>query len=100
MDITGHPEGHGRMDRRTDWQFRQVVDAVHILYSMLEVPWRGRGLWRDSAHSLSPEHPPIARDFKDLTIPSNRNDIHNYGVKIIRRPNPNGNKGNWWAREI
>ncbi len=68
-DVTGHLERLGRMDRMTDWQFRQVVDAVHILFSMLEVPRLDQvdwGHWRDSARLLSPEHPPIARDFKDL----------------------------------
>ncbi len=53
-DVTRHLEGLGRTGRMADWQFQQVVDALHILFSMLQVPWPNQvdwGHWQDSARS-------------------------------------------------
>ena len=64
-EITGYLENVGRVGGLKDWQFHQIVDAIQILFqtagidSVRGVDW---GYWRDSARSLSSDHPTIARE--------------------------------------
>jgi hypothetical protein len=64
-DVTGYLESLGRIDGIEDWQFRQIVDAVQMLLAagnanvVGEVDW---AYWRDSARTLAPDHPTIARE--------------------------------------
>lgn len=64
-DVAGYLERMGRLDRIADWQFVQIVDAIQNLLETARVPavdeidW---GFWRDSARSLTPDHPTIARE--------------------------------------
>ncbi len=57
-DVNGYLEQAGRLDRITDWQFVQIVDAVENLLVTAQAPvaeevdW---GFWRDSAGTLAPE---------------------------------------------
>jgi integron integrase len=68
-DITGYLEHAGRLDRIADWQFVQVVDAIQNLLVTArspvaaEVDW---GFWRDSARSLAPDHPTVARESRPV----------------------------------
>lgn len=63
-EIARYFEMIGRENRLLDWQFRQCVDAIRILYCDLlltpagqEVDWR---YWADSASELGAEHPTTA----------------------------------------
>jgi hypothetical protein len=64
-DVTGYLESVGGIDGIEDWQFRQIVEAVRTLLVTAkakvvgEVDWAG---WRDSAQTLAPDHPTIARE--------------------------------------
>lgn len=64
-DVTGYLESVGRIGGMEDWQFRQIVDAVQMLLTTAnanvvgEVDW---AYWRDSARTLAPDHPTIARE--------------------------------------
>ena len=55
-DVTGYLETVGRIDRITDWQFVQVVDAIRNLLvpagaaAADNVDW---AYWRDSARTLA-----------------------------------------------
>jgi integron integrase len=70
-DVNGYLQALGRKGRREDWQLAQVVDAIQnfdAIQNLLdtagapaagEVDWP---FWRDSARSLAPSHPTIARE--------------------------------------
>jgi hypothetical protein len=64
-DVTGYLRQAGELDRMADWQFVQIVDAIQNLLVTArapvaeEVDW---GFWRDSARTLGPDHPTIARE--------------------------------------
>ena len=48
-----------------DWQFRQAVVAIRILFSMVKPEWWGQfdwDYWIASSTSLPPSHPTIARE--------------------------------------
>lgn len=52
------------------WQFRQVVDAIRILYSIVRTKWGSAfdwEYWRDSAKALGPQHPSNAREAAPVT---------------------------------
>lgn len=64
-EISAYLESIGRENRLKGWQYRQLVDALRILYCDLlstpagqEVDWR---YWVDSASELELDHPTIAR---------------------------------------
>ena len=66
MDVvTGYLESVGRIGRLADWQFRQVVHAIQILFcDLLEVAWGDTvdwQFWMESAKGLDPGHPTVAR---------------------------------------
>jgi len=64
-DVTGYLEQAGRLDRITDWQFVQIIDAVETLLVTAKAPVAAQvdwGFWRDSARALAPDHPTIARE--------------------------------------
>lgn len=59
-------EALGRSSQVADWQFRQAVDAAHILAcDVLTIPWAAAFDWRglsDQARSLEPDHRTLARE--------------------------------------
>ena len=62
-DVVAYLENQGRTGRVQDWQFRQIVDAIQNLFSMLGVSWLEDvdwKFWMDSAASLTELHPTIA----------------------------------------
>lgn len=71
-DVERYLEQVGRLGRLEDWQFRQMVDAIQILFHVVggtvtrEVDWT---FWRDSARSLGTGHATIARDAKSPGAP-------------------------------
>jgi integron integrase len=66
-DVINYLTEKGRNSRLKDWQFRQVVDALRILFTeMVNVAW-GRDFpwadWIDKSYTLENDHPTIARDY-------------------------------------
>lgn len=64
--ITGYFQAISRQGKLLDWQFRQTVDALHILLSDLaNAPVAGKvdwDYWREAAVELKPSHATVARD--------------------------------------
>jgi integron integrase len=62
----------GRSERLTDWQFRQKVDALRLLFShLLKVPWAGSfdwDRWSSGAKSLGRNHPTVARSYEMIDV--------------------------------
>lgn len=64
-DVVGYFEEQGRLGRITDWQFRQMVDAIQNLFRMLAVSWFNKVDWKhwiDSSVSLGSTHASIAHE--------------------------------------
>jgi hypothetical protein len=64
-DVERYFHEAGREARLLDWQFRQIVDAVHALFNIVRLAWFGDfdwDYWRDSARALPADHPTILRD--------------------------------------
>jgi len=64
-DVNGYLEMAGRIDRILDWQFVQTVDAIQNLLLTAGAPVAEKvdwAYWRDSARTLSSDHPTIARE--------------------------------------
>jgi hypothetical protein len=52
------------------WQFRQIVDAIRILYSIVRTEWATSfdwDYWRDSAQALGAQHATTAREVAPIT---------------------------------
>jgi integron integrase len=68
-EIAGYLRAAGGNARLEDWQYRQVVEALEVLFAcVLELPWAATfdwSFWRDSARRLEPTHTTIARDQPD-----------------------------------
>jgi len=96
--VTEYLESLGRNYRLTDWQFKQAVDAIKILFvDMLKAPWAGSFSWDDwleLARDLPVSHPTIARNFESGThhqndTTSNLSTLTNPQHKNIRKIFPN-----------
>ncbi len=62
-DVIHYLEAQSKNIKINDWQFRQVVDAIQNLFTMLEVPWLNEVDWPHwLSSSLSDVHPTIARE--------------------------------------
>jgi hypothetical protein len=64
-DITAYLSQAGRQGAVKPWQFRQIVDAIRILYSIVRTEWASRfdwDFWRDSAQVLGTQHATTARE--------------------------------------
>jgi integron integrase len=65
-DVDAYLTGLGRDAALKDWQFRQAVDAIRMLFALAGVDWLERvdwEHWRGSARSLASDHPTVARDY-------------------------------------
>jgi hypothetical protein len=63
-EVTAYLERVGREGALEDWQFRQVVVAIRILFSTVRPAWLEGfdwAYWLASATALEPGHPSIAR---------------------------------------
>ena len=78
-DIENYLKKKGRSATVADWQFKQVVDALRILFTEIVTPvwgnvfdWSG---WRDGARELPADHATLARsvgnDDKNGSLPTN-----------------------------
>ena len=65
--------GHSQLQ---DWQIRQTVDALRILFvDLVRAPWAQQfdwAQWKDSARALEADHPTTARDTADLPAATHR----------------------------
>lgn len=73
----------GRNPQLKDWQFKQIIYALKILFKdLLSLPWTDEFPWEDwidSATRLEPSHPTIARDNNQWFLPSKEEfDLKNY----------------------
>ncbi len=67
-DVDAYLTELGRQAGLKDWQFRQAVDAIRMLFALAGVAWLDRvdwEQWRASARALEPEHPTVARDYTE-----------------------------------
>ena len=54
-DVAIYFKEQGRQGKIKDWQFRQTVDAIQNLFTMLDTPWLSEvdwKYWMDSSSSL------------------------------------------------
>ena len=65
-DVTGYLQEIGRAARLKDWQYRQLVEALQVLFTKaVQAPWAKGfdwGYWKDSTRSLGADHATLARD--------------------------------------
>jgi len=68
-DVAGYLREVGGNARLADWQYRQVVEALKVLFAgVLELPWAANfdwSFWHDSARRLESTHATVARDQPD-----------------------------------
>ncbi len=90
-EVTAHLGVIGRKEGLPDWQFRQVVDAIQILFAIAGVDWFDQidwGYWRDSARSLPPSHPTVAREASALVAISPPNPAEPAFLDTVRKQHP------------
>lgn len=71
-DVSAYLQTVGRAGALSDWQFRQVVVAIRILFSTVKPAWMDTFdwvYWLGSATELEPGHPSIARQPGDSLPP-------------------------------
>ena len=69
-DISDYLENVGEDPRLKPWQFRQIVDAIQTLYSLVSTDWitdPDWEFWRNSARTLETQHATTAREFQPVT---------------------------------
>jgi integron integrase len=68
-DVDAYLSHLGRQAGLKDWQFRQAVDAIRLLFVLAGVDWLGRvdwEHWRASGRTLAADHPTVARDYRPV----------------------------------
>lgn len=69
-DVAAYLTQAGRQPAMEPWQFRQIVDAIRILYSIVRMEWATSfdwDYWRDSAQTLGAQHATTAREVAPAT---------------------------------
>jgi len=80
-DIECYLNAKGRLSGLKEWQFRQIADAVRLLFTELIQPEWSESYdwfqWRAFARELEPDHPSLMRDAdpKTLVAPSSNQHI-------------------------
>ena len=84
-DIEKYLKGKGRTKQFTDWQYKQIVISLKILFvDMIKTPWAKQfswDEWADMAKSLPNSHPTIARDFNEIDLNYLDEDLNNKNDK-------------------
>jgi len=66
QQLTSYLETIGGVDRLYDWQYKQLVDALKILFvDIVKSPWAANfpwSTWIDTADSLPSDHATVSRD--------------------------------------
>jgi len=82
-DVRAYLEDVGRRKGLEDWQHHQIIDAIQNMFELIEVKWSGQvdwEYWKNSARSLSPDHPTIARDTPVIGIDQISGDLDGMGT--------------------
>jgi integron integrase len=83
-DVAGFLRMIGGQAVLQDWQIRQTVDALRILFTeLVRAPWARQFdwvQWLDSARTLEADHPTTARDTADLAASTHG---HGRGGKLL-----------------
>lgn len=71
-DVENYLTGKGRNRRLHDWQYRQIVLALKILFTdMVKVTW-GNAFpwdeWNEAAQQLEGDHATVARDYQPVDV--------------------------------
>ncbi len=69
-DISGYLARKGQISTLQAWQFRQTIDAIQNLYSIVNAEWAAPpdwDFWRDSARTLEAQHATTAREVAPVT---------------------------------
>ena len=84
-DIEKYLKNKGRIKRLTDWQYKQIVISLKILFvNMVKPSWANQfpwDEWADMAESLPDSHPTVARDFNEIDLNYLDEDLINKNVK-------------------
>ncbi len=84
-------EGLGRYENLTDWQYRQKIDALRLLFChMLRVKWAlafDWDHWTMAAQPLEQDHPTVARTFEmiDKAVKDPKNDLGKRFPELYRK---------------
>jgi len=78
-DVEKYFTEKGRNPLLQDWQFRQLVTAIKILFTeMITVDWSDEFAWDewiDNAQTLEDEHDTVARDYQEIKQEAATQDI-------------------------
>lgn len=88
QDIVNYLEKQGRLVKLKDWQFRQIVDAIQNLFTMLNVSWLSEvdwEYWMDSAYILPETHPTTARNVSAEKIIEKLANLKSSKLTEVRR---------------
>jgi hypothetical protein len=67
--VEAYLRGKGRNPDIESWQYRQIVQAIEILFSKFLSPWAERFPWRDwdaSAQTIPADHATLSRSYRPL----------------------------------
>ena len=84
-------EKQGSRSQVSDWQFRQKVDALRLLFGhFLKLPWAGAfdwDYWNSGAFSLGRDHPTVARSYEmiDKAVENPKNQLGRRFPEIYRK---------------
>ncbi len=72
VDVENYLTGKGRNRHLHDWQYRQIVLAVKVLFSdMVNITW-GNAFpwdeWNEAAQQLQSDHATVARDYQAVNV--------------------------------
>ena len=87
QDIDDYLNAKGRLKELKEWQFRQIADALRLLFSeLVQPPWSKSYdwfQWRAFARELEGDHPSLMRDAdpKSLVAPSSNQHILRFRTK-------------------
>ena len=72
QDVENYLKDKGRNKRLEDWQYKQIVISLKILFvDLVKSPWAEAfpwDEWMDMATSLSQSHPTVARDYQTIDL--------------------------------
>jgi len=70
--VRAYLDEKGRNQRLSDWQFKQIVRAIKLLFTeMVSVPWANEFPWDDYLHladSLPDSHATLSRDYQTIDL--------------------------------
>ncbi len=84
-DIEKYLKEKGRIKQLKDWQYKQIVISLKILFvELVQAPWATKfpwDEWADMAQSLPNSHSTVARDFNEIDLNYLDEDLNNKNIK-------------------